>query len=653
MKRRLDIARLYQGVSQQPPWRRQVGQVEESINYQLDVLEGARKRNATELIAELSLPSGNYYWTTLRDKIVAIGNSSIYAFDRSGTRVTIEDQTGGFGYLSGITPATTRVATAIDTLVVCNTGTTVTTTATATFSVTQEVRLFSDLPDSAHATIGGYYKVKVDENFDLAGHYYWSSSLEWIRVAAPADADGSYTATTMPHRLVYDETHNKFVFSRCPWKDRLSGNTRTNKTMPFVGSTVQAVAFHSARLFLMARTAVCSGGSGPNQSVFNLFTDNISAVVDSDPISIDINLPNIGKPLDCCSLGNELFIDCENGQLAFGSADKALAPANGRVRKLGDYKSMGKTIANSGPEAVIIDQYGDCYLYRFADVLTGVQLAGNLNTQSPTYVPSTSINRAYFIDSTLFVGQTGADVYVHERFASGGEVIQLAWSKYTFFEQTVHIDAWQNYVYLVQTDGSHFSLLRYRHKILETTTGNFDVRFDRREYKTATSYDALNNETLFVVTGRTPASSTGWYVASSDGLILPVSRVSGTNLYVNGKHNSGSFYVGKVYTASMTLSKIWATNDVRSTLSRIVVGHKDTTDYVVTMGRANSGVTRSSHFNGVRSGLSTINGSLVDTGIFQTMAGGDARYTDITISNATPGTVTLSFVELQVQQGAN
>lgn len=681
-KKRLDIGQLYQGVSEQPAWRRQTGQTDEVVNLRCDPLEGLRKRNSTDLVNRTGLLSSlNPYIISMRQFIIFI-----FDYQATGLGIIVYDRDAGgnvqviapygWTYLNGAAFAEIDTTAAIDTLMILNRTITPTTGATPNYSVAGTVNQFSQLPDYTTVAAGTFYKVRLIENYDPSGYYLNvdpnSPTLPtgfqidtnvrgWQQVPAPNDPDGHYNATTLPHRLIYDSAANTFTFEPCLWRDRMSGNKKTNKVMPWANVGLKTICFHKGRLFMMGRDAITAGASSPNQSIFNLFVgDVLNNVVDSDRISIDINLANIGTPQRSLSVGNDLFVNCQNGQLSFSANDQALTGTNGRYVQVGDHRTQDIPLASNGPEIVLVDQFGFVQLFRWINSLEGVQYQGSITEHVPTLLKNETVTGVYFINNTIFVTTASARVYVHERAAAGGQIIQLAWNKNIFYEKTVYMDAWKNYIYLTQKGTSTFhSILKYQHQKNTDSSEDFTPRLDRRQIATISQsdtsysrYDPFANKTYITFEDSTPTTTTVQLVNVTDGIKLYPVSCAGSVAAFNGDLRGKVCHWGFIYDSYTVLSKIWPQADIRPTLSALVVFHKDSTNYTVEIYPPDY-TPIVNEWNGPNLFSYKLNAKALDTGTSRWPAQGDGRFTNVRISCNDAGTMTISAVEFQAQTGSN
>lgn len=102
------IPNLAQGVSQQPDAQRDPSQGEIQINGMSSILEGLRKRDCTQTIAQVSTTDFGdaFIHSILRDNVeeylAVITSTGVQVFDLDGTAQTV-NAPGGYGYLSSIT----------------------------------------------------------------------------------------------------------------------------------------------------------------------------------------------------------------------------------------------------------------------------------------------------------------------------------------------------------------------------------------------------------------------------------------------------------------------------------------------------------------------------------------------------------------------
>lgn len=105
------IPNLVQGVSQQPEVLRLTSQASEQVNGFSSVVEGLKKRPASEHISKISNTSysGAFIHTINRDAneryiVIIDGSGSVLVYDINGTQKTVTDNTGGNNYFVSANP---------------------------------------------------------------------------------------------------------------------------------------------------------------------------------------------------------------------------------------------------------------------------------------------------------------------------------------------------------------------------------------------------------------------------------------------------------------------------------------------------------------------------------------------------------------------
>jgi hypothetical protein len=671
---RIPIDQLWQGQSKQPPWKVIPGQLPQIVNFTCDVLVGARKRNATDLIADIAgsiLDSGtDYYITSLREFRVFIGDRQIVVLDAQGNQIPVIDETAtDFQYLEGFNSTTGDSTASIDTLVMVNRTKRVAMEATDDYDVLSEVINYSDLfktpeeqddLDPTEQPVGAHFRVLEDENLDVAGIYAKTykdpdgnaENDMWERVPAPADPDGHADRTTWPHRLVYLPDSNTFAYDVIPFNDRLSGNSITNEVFPFVGQTIQSVRFMDGRLFFIGRDSLNATAAS---DIFTIFGNNVNNLTDDDRLSLDITQKNVGLPLRSEVVGEALVILCENGQLSFGSADQALTAINGRIRQISSFKGLDIYPGTDGKRLVMMDADKATRVFQWDELSRSVQYVGSTTEHVTGLFDDQNIESIVLDNTTTFVLTDTSTVWVHDMYFEGNALKQSAWSKYEFNETVKHIDAWADRIRLISL-GETWTLMTYSHRKAINPGGfDFDPRLDRRQLLQGIYLSDLD-QTQFELENRDASMTRTWVVTTIDHSgntsiewFQPV-WVNGRKFRIEGKWSNSTHYVGWEIDSEIELSKLWAgPADVRPMLNRVNVFHDESTDYLLEAG-AERGKQRRVEWNSNYLNTRRLNESMVETGVNSNLVLGDARYTTVRISNSTPGTVTVSAIELVVNR---
>ena len=186
--RSYNIPNLTQGISQQPDAQRDPTQAEIQVNGVSSIVEGLRKRDATQVLAEVSSTSFGdcFIHSILRDNteeyLAVVSNSDVKVFDLEGDQKTVNKF--GLSYLSSVTSARSdiRCVTIADYTFITNTKE-IPATKTATAPITARPAAHEALVWIKGASYGNTYKLTV--NGDL--------SEVQTAVAAVVSSGGSVT----------------------------------------------------------------------------------------------------------------------------------------------------------------------------------------------------------------------------------------------------------------------------------------------------------------------------------------------------------------------------------------------------------------------------------------------------------------------------
>lgn len=643
MPRRV-VRSLFRGESDQPPQLRLEGQVEADKNVRLDVVvSGTTTRNPSNLIKDLTSlgSSGDYFVVQIRDALVFLKDEFVKAFRMTdGVELTVTDNTpgGSFGsYLQNpdtgaLLPNTDLVAAVkVDTAFIANrlktpkilTGWTYQqimnfielgdedgTGATTIVDGTDDpVDKFSDLPNGGTPapSDGDVHRVLIDENNDFHGIYlrftgtpsasfpvgFYPNHDGWYRIPIAGQAEARWDLTTMPHLMTYDEDANTVTFDQVPWRQRLSGNTATNKVSSLKDSPVIDTQFQASRIMFFLRNQLV--GSQSND-FFNLWLRNAGVPVDEDRIDLDLAIyKNLGRPLRAAVLGHSMLMGFENGQLAFGSGTNNLTSINGTFRVISNFSTDDVIMGDAGELGYLVDKQG--YIHQFAVIESGgisriaysawanIHRSRNLHGLTPT--------RLFAADRTLMIETTDGKLIVFDLFSVQGKTIQAAWSELTFFADTIHVAKWDDRLYLVQQDATGFSIVDYEHRNAEAPTGMlYPPTLDRMELVTG-AHDAVANETTFSHTGRNGDLLTSKLVIRPPSTAHHIPKLlsvatDGTVIFDGGSGVDGDWdasdphFLGFAFTSEIELSEFWpALDEAVASVQFLTVHHFETSDYKV------------------------------------------------------------------------
>lgn len=702
--KRIQISQLYQGISAtQPLGRRAQGTVADLYNGVCETIVGTSKRRGT--ICRGSVPvsaysnkggdpsplnTSNFVVMNLQGKRIFVDASGqVLAYDEDGTSVEIVDTTNtGFAYLVGELTDLDWV-TAYDTVIILNRSVNVVVNDETAYAVVKTVNVYSELPQASTTNTeppvtNGYYRVLLRENSDPAGYYQYVDGA-FVRVSAPNDVDSEYDLTTMPHRFVYDTNDGKIYYRTMPFKNRLSGNSKTNKVLPLEGKPILSINYFQSRLVLLNDSTL---NLSANSDIYQLFVNDIDNVTVSDRISKDILENNLGTPYRTTVLGGSLLITCQNGVMCFDASNgnEVLTNINGALRKITDTKCQDLRMFNgNGIRVAILDTQNLIHTFTILDPQSGPAEYNVINNYDPRLLRGKTIRQIWMDGQDVYVLDTDGMVYIHRSEITNGQFVQLAWTRFKIANRTVRwIDAWNNYIRFTCLPeqgytSPYMTFVDWKYEINAAVDSindysdeatEFNVNLDSKELVQG-EYDPKTDTTRFEHTFEYADEDRSVLVDPRTGVTHRPVRINEFYVWFRGKFPSQDFtggifyYLGFTYDFEMTLNDLWVgASEVRLIGSKLAIFYNQTSDFDVTIGRDN-GKKRTKHFsvnqynNTVLSNttpLATGDGPYnnpTSSGVCAIMLIGDARYTNVKISNTTAGNVTINALEYSVTPKGN
>ncbi len=596
---KIRVGELYQGLSNQPPFRVHPGQVSDILNMALDISVGARTRSGTGLVGEIATPGGLDFALTVQDMrfyhfqgaLLIVGSASaggpgsgfIKAFEVTNANNFVERVvTGSTAYLDDSFKSTIDFTAIRDAVLVMNREIVPQVLTSATYTLKDTVGDFNDLLDEVSVLADDTFYVSSNTGVIPRGFYRTPIddplSQDWFRVPAPTQADAELQGSSMPHQILrqrdddldftitlggpftvgetisggtsaatgvvrslgpgdrmtaertsvdlfdvaetitgggsateatvdlyFPDSVLSFKLAEVVWEQRLSGTQTSNpapvwgQTATLDGAPLDAMEFHSGRLFLIGGNAVVFSDA---RNRVNYFLDDIT---DDIPIftatgSIDINAPTAGEIQHALSSKNSLVIIGENGQFSFTSGQERLSSINGTVEPIEEFNNSSAIPVSSGEVVSIVDSFGDVRDFAFDPVSLLTTYKGNRADHAQRILEQVETFQIFvFDDVTFFLGDS--DTRLHQRKTIGGTEVQNGWSKLRFPGTPVFMWAWKDRLYILERDADRqqYIVLDYIHRQEPVPTGYcFAPTMDFMRNVSATSYDALLDETEFL-----------------------------------------------------------------------------------------------------------------------------------------------------------
>jgi len=324
-------------------------------------------------------------------------------------------------------------------------------------------------------------------------------------IAETITGDGSSTEATVD--AYFPSSVLSFSFAEVVWEERLSGTENSNpspvwaQTASIDGAPLDAMEFHSGRLFLIGANAVTFSDARDRVQFFlDDVTNELPLFVSTG--SVDINAPSLGEIQWALSATNNLMILGENGQITFTSGQEQLSSLNGVVEPVEDFNNSRAIPTTTGGRVSMVDEFGDVRDFIFDPVSLFMGYEGNRASHALQILQNVNVFQIFsFDDFTFFVGDD--DTRLHQFTTIDGTSLQSAWSKLRFPGTPVFMWQWEDKIYILErdTDRGQYVVLNYVHRQEPLPAGYcFAPAMDFMRDVAAVTYDAGNDETEFLYT---------------------------------------------------------------------------------------------------------------------------------------------------------
>lgn len=624
-----EVPSLTGGVSRQPATQRFRNQVEHADNVCLNITRGAEKRAGTEFInagtADGSLnataPTGTKFLEHWIDRdssnryVVLIddtqaGNEKIQIFNAlTGVKQTVSITAGAATYLGlGAVDAKDKfvcVSVADTTFILNKQATTALKGSTTTYvGATVNLNIWGAGKDARH--VANYKSFAqppalVDDKWfaedDVAGFpagYYnaiGTTREPFYQRIRTEEANYTLDETTMPIKITL--SGGTWTADVITWSDRLSGNSVTNPGPSFIGKKITDMAFHDNRLWFFSDEQIVSSQLG---DFYNLWIDNVANLVDSDPIDIQLSGTSVNKINFAVPFSKSLLLLTSGAKQYEIKADGVLTPTSANIIPSTSYQSYNKcrpvTLGKQLYFTFSDSTRSQLWEYAYSDTYV-LNVASEVSLHADDYLPA-AINRLVSVENKDMIFGLVTDtstIYGYRMLWQQDSKIQSAFFRWTFDEDNdiIGMHVYDDYLYLLIRRNSKLWIekMNVDYPPDDTDLG-YNIRMDRKMTITG-SYSA--GETTFDLpmddaTVTQIVLGADW--GTSAGTIFTVDHDSDPDiLVVPGDYSAHSVYIGRPYTASITLSEqVYRDKDGKSiegTLNalNLRVRHKDSSVYSV------------------------------------------------------------------------
>ena len=437
-----------------------------------------------------------------------------------------------------------------------------------TGTLTGTKQTFNDLPTATGG--GSIYKV-IGKDTDGFGSFFVKDDTGsvWTETVDPTGVN-NFDESSLPHQLVRSADGSTFTFSAATWTPREAGDADLNPEPGFIGGVINDIIFYRNRLgFLSDETCYLSQAG----DVFNLWAAKATEVLDSDPIERGATTDQVNILQFAKVFRKVMFLTSANAQFELESGEgRALTPETAEMNQATTYR--GSRIARPAALGDVlyfaseVEDQAVVYEYYFQDTSfsnTATDVSRHIKTYLPASIEKMTGDPAA---QTMIVKSNAEDntLYIYTTFFDDAEKLQSAWSKYTFgstevvhgfevFEGNLHmcIERADGNIYLEKMSLTRESI---------ATGMPWMPLLDQRDEVTGV-YNAGTNLTTWTTTwdNEDDAQIILGAAFSVPGRQLNPTYATANTMTVKGDWSAGIAYVGRPYTMTVELSKIYVRED--------------------------------------------------------------------------------------------
>lgn len=394
----------------------------------------------------------------------------------------------------------------------------------------------------------------------------------WYTRVPPAEDGNEIEPGSFPIRLVYDADTPDFTLDVLSWNDRMSGDDITNPGPEFIGYPIQDIAILDDRLWFGAGPYVFASQAG---DLYNLWVDDWTNVVDSDPIDLPLAAEDIHTAEFLVPFAKTLVVFTDGGQQFEIKSNNAFTPKDTNLIPTSQERASNRAYpVKMGQQLYFASDQGDFsyvweYFYNFDyDSNIAVNAALHIERYLPENLDRFEVSENNGVLFCSSVGESNS-IYVLYTYWNITQKIQSAWCRWTY-DSSFAIYGYKavgNRLYIIFSDGTDIWL---EYQPIATpdpesdANGSLDFRLhmDRKQSLTG-MYNSGTKTTTFtlpfldadmdtVVLGAGWGNKKGIKVAATTGSAGGV-----TTLTISGNYSTYPCFVGKTYNMDCELSKLY------------------------------------------------------------------------------------------------
>lgn len=404
---------------------------------------------------------------------------------------------------------------------------------------------------------------------------YISADNVWEETISPFVSAG-LDATTMPHVLVR-ESNGTFTFKKVDWEPRLVGDDTTNDHPSFVGQTIDGLFFHANRFGMLSGESIVMSQPA---DYFNFYANSALSQVASDPIDINVASTIPTRLHSVVPVSQGLLLFSANQQFMLSAVDDIFSPTTVSVNTISSYENDSSLKPIDLGTTVGFVSKTDSFARVFEMQTRGSKenpVLAEISSVVAEWIPK-SIDRLYAsAQNSLLVISSKASPYIYafRYYTENNERQVEAWTKWKMQGDVVHVDIYQDVVYLItkQTSGYWFQTINLvtsptNPQIITPSGLGVDPKIDMWAVPTSKTYNSTTQTTKLVLPYRGQAglrpvvlvtNSTNVNDPDRGQIFNPSLTVVGSeySYSIPGNWSSKDVLVGYLYDFEVTLPRLF------------------------------------------------------------------------------------------------
>ena len=351
--------------------------------------------------------------------------------------------------------------------------------------------------------------MNIKGDLDDNGEDYWVEYNNGVWVEALGyDEQAELDTNTMPHVLV-KTAPNTFEFRESTWVDRIVGDSESNPSPTFIGTTINNMFLFKGRLGFLSEENVVLSEVGVLE---NFFRTTVVQSLSSDPIDVSSTTGRVSTLYHSASFSDELILFSDTQQFRLSSGPILSGESVGITNSTAYPCSTVVAPVTTGASAFFLADGATHSIAReiFIDGDRETVNGENIAVQVPSYIPLNIRAMTASASADVFMAlseDTPNELYVYKWYTSNRQKVQSAWCKWVFDANVniVGLGFLDQYLYLVYKVGADIRFDRILVGPIIDKDLLLDHQVDKADF-TSITYDGGTDLTTIVMPYGTPST---------------------------------------------------------------------------------------------------------------------------------------------------